>query len=653
MDSGHNIELVNGSSERWSRAAEPPAQEARAWETQTRPPVFVHSAFRCSSTWMWARMRAAKGTMAFYECFHESLDVLEPSEILSLGPDSWRSRHPTSSAYFIEFLPLLRETGGVENFDRAYSLPSFIPRGGPEGALSEGEKLYVDGLIRIAEQSGRAPVLTCTRSIGRIGALKAAVGGTHICLRRKLLHQWHSFSGQRRTGNPYFIDALFETISLNRHDPYLGFLQHLIDAMTDGEARPAGEQLEPDDVFVIFVGFHVYVHVLAARHADLIIDVAQLHDDGYRAAVTRRIHDLTAIDVDLADVDEQVDYPEHPLVDLDRVRKEINALVVRALSDLQADPAETALARALIDELWTDHRLFSVYTSALEELAREDKDVLAERMRIGENGRRQTAARADAALAALAAQALHREQSERTHAIECAELTLKIAEAETLAAQRAEQLAEQTPRLAAQAQQLAEQARLRTDRADELEEQLAEQTLLRTAQAEELAEQAQRLTAQAEQLVEAERRRIAQAHRIADQARLLDKRELTVKSLDETVAALRGDLERAQAGLAVQTAEAVGLGQQLAGARTDLAQETAERQALLARLTQAQETEAAALAARQALEQRVEALTAETALWTQRFSLYDRSRVFRALRGVHRVYFLASQRLARLVRRGG
>lgn len=620
MDSGHKAGRPGGFSEPWSYENGSGRPHADI-EPQATPPVFVHSAFRSSSTWLWARMRAAKGTMAFYECFSEALGDLQPGTVVALGPDSWRSRHPANPPYFMEFLPLLREAGGVESFDPAFGLPSFIPQGGPEGALSDAQKTYVESLIHVARQSGRTPILTCTRSMGRIGALKAAVGGTHICLRRKLLHQWNSFSGQRRTGNPYFIDTLFDTIRLNTHDPYLGFLQNLIAAKIDQQAGPASQQLSSDDIFVIFVGLHVYAQVLAARHADLFIDIARLQDDGYRATVTREIHERTGIDVDLADVHEQVDYPEHPLADPDRARAEIDACMVRALNDLKATPDETAEVRNLIDELWADHRLFSVYTSALGDLAREKELSLAERLRISQEAERLAQARAGEAERAMAAQASDREAAEQAHAAECAALRTRIVEIEALGG-------EQTGQLAQQAEQLAEQS-------------------------ERLAQQAGQLAGQDERLVQLEEQQVEREQRLVDQALRLREEEQAVKSLDEAVAALQGELERARIELSTRAAEAADLGDLLADARRDQAEAAVAREALQARLADAHDAEAAASDAREALERRVEALVAEIALWTQRFDLYQRSRVFRAMRAAHRIYFQASQRLSRLGWRRG
>ena len=63
-------------------------------------PVFIHSSFRTSSTWIWSKIRQLAITTAYYEVFHEDLQSFTPAAIGALVGNSWPSRHPAVAPYF-------------------------------------------------------------------------------------------------------------------------------------------------------------------------------------------------------------------------------------------------------------------------------------------------------------------------------------------------------------------------------------------------------------------------------------------------------------------------------------------------------------------------------------------------------------------------
>ena len=92
--------------------------------------------------------------------------------------------------YMLEYLPLIQDAGGVRLYDAAMAFERFVPADGPSGAISDAENAYIASLVEHAKSLSRTPVLTATRSLGRLAGMKAAFPGLHILLYRNLFHQW-------------------------------------------------------------------------------------------------------------------------------------------------------------------------------------------------------------------------------------------------------------------------------------------------------------------------------------------------------------------------------------------------------------------------------------------------------------------------------
>lgn len=327
--------------------------------------VFVHSSFRTSSTWIWTRFRAAAGTLAYYEYFNEVLGGITAEAIESLHSDIWRSRHPAADPYFREFLPLLRPTGGVGLFDPAMAFGSFFPETGYDGALPIAEAGYVEQLLAHASHAAKTPILTCTRSLGRTRALRRRFGGTHLMLRRRLFHQWNSYSGQARTGNPYFLSTIFETIFASPQVPFLSILGEFVRSRSGYDPGRSTLGLDDDDVFVVFVALHVFLLVSVAPDSDLIIETGRLHEPNYSLWVEGRISQSTGLMVDLRGATERIDMPRQALLDPGRARVEIARLNDVMLDAITADDNQRAMCAEMEDELWIDYRTFALHTEAL------------------------------------------------------------------------------------------------------------------------------------------------------------------------------------------------------------------------------------------------------------------------------------------------
>ncbi len=259
-----------------------------------RGPVFVHSSFRTASTWVWSKFRSDPRCLAYCEIFHEQLASCTGSEIAALHDGGWNSHHPSAAPYFLEFLPLIEPEGGVKLYGAEMAFERFLPAGGTSGTLSNAEVAYVRALIDHAEGCGRLPVLTDTRTLGRLGALKRTFGGTSILLYRNIFHQWGSYSAQAARGNGYFLETVNATLRACRHDP---FLRQLDDFFHD---RSSSE--EDERSFLTFAALHLYLYALALPSADLVLDVNRLARDPNAAdAARQRLKALTGLALDFSD----------------------------------------------------------------------------------------------------------------------------------------------------------------------------------------------------------------------------------------------------------------------------------------------------------------------------------------------------------------
>ena len=119
-------------------------------------PIFIHSSWRSSSTWFFFKFRKLSQTECFNEPFNEDLITISRSKASSATPQSWDSHHPAGDPYYLEYLPLISDAGGVKLFDAHMPFDWFIPDGGLRGELRPSEKHYLKSLIQQAEVSGQS-----------------------------------------------------------------------------------------------------------------------------------------------------------------------------------------------------------------------------------------------------------------------------------------------------------------------------------------------------------------------------------------------------------------------------------------------------------------------------------------------------------------
>lgn len=396
-------------------------------------PIFIHSSWRASHTWFWLKFRAHPSTLCFYEPFHESLATLTRSDALSLGPNSWDSRHPGDEPYFREFVPLIRKAGGVRLFVPQVPYRWFLPVDGPTGHLRREEIKYLALLVRHAERLRRIPVFGFTRSLGRLAAIKNQFPGIHIFQYRNVWTQWISLIGHKQNGNKYFFDQIFR-VMLEANDTYLlsiinryvvRYLQYLpylktsddnnicvtIDDSLEKFTTKLLEVINEHDLFCLYMAFHTYLYMLARQIADIVIDITKVaRDASYNQRTRAELKSVTGLSITFDDLSEiQQCYSFDPaLINWKEIRDNVTfaalmldhafdhrellrygfELIDEARAEIETSEKYVAKARDEITKLTSERESITAAKSALAtELVRvaDQRDAaLAERNRVAQ-----------------------------------------------------------------------------------------------------------------------------------------------------------------------------------------------------------------------------------------------------------------------------
>jgi hypothetical protein len=243
-------------------------------------------------------------------------------------------------------------------------LAGFIPDAGLHGTLRESERAYVASLIRPAEQLHKTPVLSDTRTLGRLRAIKAAFPAKHILIYRNLFQQWCSYTEQFFLGNSFFLSTIRTTIESNQHDPFLRYLH---------DRFPLGApSLDNVEYFCCFVLIHIYLYAYVADAADLIIDVNHLHSNAdYRRSIEQQIADASGIAMDLSDVSSRIAFSFVAPAKSKEVLDQLKVIANRVIANAPA-PQGRAFAWKVLDDFVEEYRRYHFYASRLVAVAGSD-----------------------------------------------------------------------------------------------------------------------------------------------------------------------------------------------------------------------------------------------------------------------------------------
>jgi hypothetical protein len=252
--------------------------------------------------------------MCFYEPFHEVLARCNPKRIRRDTYSTWNSRHPPlDRPYRDEYLPLVKLRGmvglrGLAGYHEDFSVARYFP-----SAAGIGPELrYLERLLSHASRAGKRAVFGFSRSLARSVAIKAALGGYHIVVRRDPVQQWLSCRSYRvNEGSAYFELCHFLILALATEDsPASRFAQQLgLPRPPPGRFREQFDFLQSalgsfsDELsYRAFLGVHLLSYAIAQTQADLIIDLDRLEKGPqYRETVRTAIFARTGLTMSFRD----------------------------------------------------------------------------------------------------------------------------------------------------------------------------------------------------------------------------------------------------------------------------------------------------------------------------------------------------------------
>lgn len=309
--------------------------------------VFLHAGWRSASTYVWSRFRRNPATTSFYEPFGEALARCSPKRIQRVTAQGWNSRHPPHLLpYSQEYRPLLRPIlKGVPGYRREFALARYFPTG--DGVAPEVR--YLSRLIRHAQRQGTHAVLGFSRSLARAAALKSALGGYHVLLRRNPVQQWQSCRSYRAEAPlSYFESCHLLILALapagspaHRFAATLALpplprgLPQQLRALHCGVV-PVSEELS----FRAFTAVRLLSYAAAEPVADLVLDVDRLgRSQQYREAMHARIVTDVGLSIDFDDCS----VPSHETadvgIDFAAVERDVRAQLASLGADLEPLPA--------------------------------------------------------------------------------------------------------------------------------------------------------------------------------------------------------------------------------------------------------------------------------------------------------------------------
>ena len=353
--------------------------------------IFLHSSWRTSSTWFWAKFRPFPETTCFYEPFNDELATIEREKAAAVDNTSWDSRHPSVDPYRLEYLPMINPTGGVQLFEPSMHLDWFTPIGGLRGELRPAEIQYLRLLIDHGREHGKLPVFGETSSLGRIWAIRNSVGGYHIFVHRNLWLQWLSYLYYRRRGNNYYHETTAH-YAARSDDPFIAgladfYVKRALDfrvhhkdqgdqPLSEEQRLPLLRSLPESHAFAMFMALHIYLYLHAQLAADLTVDVTKLaRDSEYRSRIESELSRQTGLEISLSDaIDGQPASGaaiDAAAIDWDEIREHAHS-AVQALSAF-ADPIAlmenaSAFINSAIGEIHKSEAALAKGSDAAEEI---------------------------------------------------------------------------------------------------------------------------------------------------------------------------------------------------------------------------------------------------------------------------------------------
>lgn len=269
--------------------------------SMSKSPIFIHSLFRAGSTYLFMVFRrSTESYWCYQEALHEVVGEARNNPTRLLADDLAHEamafhRHPRlDTGYFTELHSVW--PAWADHFSESSVFAGYFAPPDANIGIS-----YWRSLIQASK--GR-PVFQECRTPGRIGAIKAALGGFHIYLWRNPWDQWWSYKVA-----PYF-DTANQLIVRAPHAPEP--VIRLRQALGMGDDAPAGvaaaleyfgaRPQNSEKSYLVFYMLWCLGLREGMRHADVMLNIDRLSDSSaYRDETLDALREAGVSGLDLSD----------------------------------------------------------------------------------------------------------------------------------------------------------------------------------------------------------------------------------------------------------------------------------------------------------------------------------------------------------------
>lgn len=265
-----------------------------------RSAIFVHSLFRSGSTYFYNALKRSGVFHVYHEPMHEVIAALPNSWSDLVGRNEQLKatlRHDfLKGGYFDEYAHLLPSI--KKHFKSNLSFDLYF-MGAADGSVEL--KTYIDLLI---DGAHKAPVLQCTRTLGRVSWLKENYHSKHVFLLRNPWDQWYSYkvdsyiaTTPRLIYSQQNLPDVLGAVMASRN------LLPLPGADTQAKLEYGyGHPIPPDADYCLFFGLWVYSFITAKRSCDVFVDMDETSSNNdYRETVLRELATIGIKSVNLSD----------------------------------------------------------------------------------------------------------------------------------------------------------------------------------------------------------------------------------------------------------------------------------------------------------------------------------------------------------------
>jgi len=288
--------------------------------TDTSRSIFLHGLWRCGSTYVWSRFRAAEETYCFLEPLHHALSRLTRDRIQRDTPNrAVANHHPKLDLpYFHEFGPLVKRRG-VRNHVPQLAFNRYLLR------PAEADKAlfkYVKTLTSFAVQQKKTPVLGFNRTAFRMGWMTSHFPSWNLYIDRRPFDIWSSYEAHRSSGNYVFFTHWLLTIERNANHPVFSPLAARLPLRSGlnrlrkskGYYKNILANMSQRDTY--FMVFYIWIGTVlhALSHADAVLDM-DLASPSYCRNLSENIRLATGLAVNFDDV-KPVHYPRDGALEL-------------------------------------------------------------------------------------------------------------------------------------------------------------------------------------------------------------------------------------------------------------------------------------------------------------------------------------------------